>query len=118
MDNTRTDISAYHIATNPDLFETQKTNAFKFIVTGLDNLVDPITGNTIANATDVLKQSTFSFDPPSFTQQPITVRMDSAISQPITPFPPVWGRLLPPTARQMRSSQWAEALPEKKARRF
>lgn len=81
MDNTRTDISAYHIATNPDLFETQKTNAFKFIVTGLDNLVDPITGNPIANATDVLKQSTFSFDPPSFTQQPITVRMGNTVSK-------------------------------------
>ena len=81
MDNTRTDISAYHIATNPDLFETQKTNAFKFIVTGLDNLVDPITGNPIANATDILKQSAFSFDPPSFTQQPITVRMGNTVSK-------------------------------------
>lgn len=81
MDNTRTDISAYHIATNPDLYETQKTNAFKFIVTGLDNLIDPVTGNPITNATDILKQSAFSFDPPSFTQQPITVRMGNTVSK-------------------------------------
>lgn len=79
MDNTRTDISAYYIATNPDLVQSQTSNAFKFIVTGLDDLVDPITGNPITNATDILKESIFSFDPPSFTQQPITVRMGNTV---------------------------------------
>ena len=81
MDNTRTDISAYHIAANPDLFEVQKSNAFKFIITGLDNLVNPITGEVITNAADTLKQSVFSFDPPSFSQQPIEVRMGNTVSK-------------------------------------
>lgn len=79
MDNTRTDISAYHMAANPDLFETQKTNAFKFIVMGLDPLTDPVTGKLIPNAEDVLKQSAFSFNPPSFTQQPISVRVGNTV---------------------------------------
>lgn len=81
MDNTRTDISAYHIAANQNLFETQKTNAFKFIVTGLDPLTSPITGKIIPNASDVLKQSTFSFDPPSFSQAPIEVRIGNTVNK-------------------------------------
>ena len=75
MDRTRTDISAYHLAVQPDSFETQKSNAGKFIVMGLDNLVDPITGNLIPNASDILKQSIFSFEAPSFSQSPIEVRL-------------------------------------------
>lgn len=79
MDKTRTDISSYHMAANPDLFEPQKSNAFKFIVMGLDPLTDPVSGKIIPNAGDILKQSVFSFDPPSFTQQPIEVRMGNTV---------------------------------------
>ena len=74
MDNTRTDISAYHMAVNPDAFQPQTSNAFKFIVTDLDPLTDPITGNIIPNASDVLKQSVFSMEEPSFSQDTIGVR--------------------------------------------
>lgn len=81
MDNTRTDISAYHMAANPDSFETQKSNAFKLIVTGLDPLTSPITGRVIPNASDILKQSIFSFEAPSFTQQPIEVRMGNTVTK-------------------------------------
>ena len=81
MDTTRTDISAYHMAANPDLYETQKSNAFKFFVTGLDPLINPVTGEIIPNASDILKQSTFSFDPPSFSQDPITVRMGNTVNK-------------------------------------
>ena len=80
MDNTRTEISAYHLAArNPDLIETQKSNAFKLIVVGLDPLTNPITGEVIPNASDILKQSAFSFNPPSFSQAPITVRMGNTV---------------------------------------
>lgn len=79
MDNTRTDISAYHLAMNPDAYEPQKTNAFKFFVTNLDPLTDPVTGNVIPNAGDILKESVYSFDPPSFSQQPIEVRMGNTV---------------------------------------
>ncbi len=74
-DNTITDISAYHLAVMPDAYETQKSNAAKFIVMGLDNLTDPITGKLIPNASDILKQSIFSFEAPSFQQSPIEVRI-------------------------------------------
>ena len=74
-DLTRTDISAYHLAAMPDAMETQKSNAAKFIVMGLDNLVDPITGKVIPNASDILKQSIFSFEVPSFQQAPIEIRI-------------------------------------------
>lgn len=81
MDNTRTDISAFHMAVAPDAFETQKTNAFKFIVTDLDPLTDPITGQLIPNAADVLKESVISFEEPSFTQSPIEVRRGNLVSK-------------------------------------
>lgn len=81
MDTTRTDISAYHMAASPDLYEVQKSNAFKFFVTGLDPLVSPVTGEIIPNAADVLKQSTFSFEAPSFTQEPITVRLGNTVNK-------------------------------------
>ena len=75
IDKTRTEISAYHLAVAPDTFETQKSNAGKFIVMGLDNLTDPVTGKLIPNASDILKQSIFSFEAPSFSQQPLEVRL-------------------------------------------
>lgn len=79
MDNTRTDISAYHLVTNPDVYEPQKTNAFKFFVTDLDPLEDPTTGKIIPNAGDILKESVYAFDPPAFSQAPIEVRMGNTV---------------------------------------
>lgn len=75
IDRTRTSISAYHLAVAPDLSETQKSNAGKLIIMGLDNLTDPITGELIPNASDILKQSIYRFNVPSFQQQPIEVRL-------------------------------------------
>ena len=79
IDNTITEISSYHLAVQPDLGETQKTNAGKFIVMGLDNLTDPVTGKLIPNASDILKQSIFSFQVPSFSQQPIEIRTGNTV---------------------------------------
>ena len=79
IDKTRTDMSTYHLATSPDLGETQKTNAAKLIIMGLDNLVDPVTGNLIPNASDILKESAFQFKAPSFSQQPIEVRIGNTV---------------------------------------
>lgn len=79
IDKTRTDMSAYHLAANPDLGETQKSNAAKLIVMGLDDLVDPVTGKVIPNASDILKESAFQFKAPSFSQQPIEVRIGNTV---------------------------------------
>ena len=79
MDNTRTDIGTFHMASKPDLFETQKSNAFKFIVTDLDPLTDPITGKVIPNAADIIKESVASFEPPSFSQSPIELRRGNMV---------------------------------------
>ena len=79
MDNTRTDISAFSHLAQPDLYETQKSNAFKLVVTGLDPLTSPITGELIPNASDKLKNAVFSFTPPSFSQEPITVRVGNTV---------------------------------------
>lgn len=81
MDNTRTDISTYHMAADANAFEVQKSNAFKFIVTNLDPLISPVTGRVIPNAADILKQSVFSFDPPSFSQPAIEVRMGNMVNK-------------------------------------
>lgn len=79
MDNTRTDISVYNLVNKPDLFQPRQSNAFKFIVFGLDNLVNPRTGELIPNASDILKQSVFSGQVPSFNQQPIEVRIGNTV---------------------------------------
>lgn len=79
MDNTITDINAYHLATNPSLYEVQKTNAFKFIVTGLDNLTYVTTGERIENAAETLKYSITGIDLPTFEQQPIEVRRGNTV---------------------------------------
>ena len=79
MDNTRTDISAYHMAVNADAFQPQTSNAFKFIVTDLDPLTDPITNQLIPNASDIIKQSVFSMDEPSFSQETIGIRYGNTV---------------------------------------
>lgn len=79
MDNTRTDISVYNLVNKPDLFQPRQSNAFKFIVFGLDNLVNPRTGELIPNASDILKQSVFTGQVPSFNQQPIEVRIGNTV---------------------------------------
>jgi len=79
MDNLRTDISTYHLTANPTLYESQKTNAFKFLVTGLDNLVNVATGEPIVNAADALKWSIKTFTPPSYSQQPLEIRRGNTV---------------------------------------
>lgn len=79
MDNTRTDISVYNLVNKPDLFQPRQSNAFKFIVFGLDNLVNPRTGELIPNASDILKQSVFTGQVPSFNQQPIETRVGNTV---------------------------------------
>ena len=79
MENTMTDINAYHLNANPSLYEVQKTNAFKFIVTGLDNLVSVTTGEVIPDAADTLKWSVTGIDTPSITQSPLEVRRGNTV---------------------------------------
>lgn len=79
VEKTRTDMSAYHLGASPDVYEIQRSNGFKLIVTDLDPLTNPVTGELIPNASDILKQSVFSAEPPSFSQQPIEVRLGNTV---------------------------------------
>lgn len=79
MDNTRTDISVYDLVSRPDAFQHRQSNAFKFMVFGLENLVDPKTGEPIPNASDILKQATFTGQVPSFSQAPIEIRVGNTV---------------------------------------
>lgn len=79
MDNTITEISTKRMTANPSLYENQKTNAFQFIVIGLDNVVSPTTGELIPNAADIIKYSVTSADLPSFAQSPLEIRRGNTV---------------------------------------
>ena len=69
----------YHLASNPNLYEVQRTNNFEFVVTDIDNLVRAGalgTENqaTILNGQEVLRLSNVSSSVPHFEQNVISVR--------------------------------------------
>lgn len=77
-------ISAYHLADNPELYEIQRNNNFDFIVTDIDNIVrsdakDTDTNRTISNAQNVLHFSVVSSSLPMFTQEVITVNYGNSV---------------------------------------
>ena len=67
---------SYHLADNPSLYQPVRTNNYRFIVQGLDNLVR--VGNDesdiITNAQEVLDFSCIAFDAPHFEQSTIEVK--------------------------------------------
>lgn len=76
-------ISAYHLANNPEVFELQRNN-FDFIVTDIDNIVrsdakDTDTNRTISNAQNVLHFSVVSSSLPMFTQNIISVNYGNSV---------------------------------------
>lgn len=67
------DSGMIHLAMNPRNFEPQRENAFQFIVTDIDNIVNVSANvgdatNTIANAQEVLRYSLVSATVPTFSQ--------------------------------------------------
>ena len=69
---------AYHLASNPTLYEPQRSNNFELQVEGLENLRRINTGDldsnsTIQNSRDVINFSVVSVDVPAFSQDPIEV---------------------------------------------
>jgi len=68
----------YHLADNPREFQPVRKNNFRFILTGVDNLLkvgeNPEEDSSyIRGAQDVIDFSVVSFDPPHFTQEPLEV---------------------------------------------
>lgn len=77
-------ISAYHLADNPKLFEPQRSNNFDFIVTDIDNIIrsdarDTDTNKTIPNAQNILHFGVVSSSLPMFTQEVITVNYGNSV---------------------------------------
>lgn len=77
-------ISAYHLADNPELFEPQRSNNFDFIVTDIDNIIrsdarDTDTNKTIPNAQNILHFGVVSSSLPMFTQEVITVNYGNSV---------------------------------------
>ena len=76
----------YHMADNPNLYEPQRVNNFEFVVTDLDNLIQPGTavpvtpgveptgGRVIEQAQEVLRLSMISTFLPHFQQNPIEIK--------------------------------------------
>ena len=71
---------AYHLANAAnDLYEPMRTNAFRFIVTDIDNLVRADSDDVIKNAQELLEFSVVSFTVPTFTQEPIIIRRGNSV---------------------------------------
>ena len=71
---------AYHLANAAnDLYEPMRTNAFRFIVTDIDNLVRADSDDVIKNAQELLEFSVVSFTVPTFTQDVITIRRGNSV---------------------------------------
>jgi hypothetical protein len=73
------EFGTYHLADNPTVYQPVRQNNFRFIVSGLDNLLrvgeDPeSTTSYITNAQEVLDFSVVSFNPPHFSQGEIEVK--------------------------------------------
>ena len=84
VDVGATQIGAYHLADNPNLYEIQRDNNFEFIVTGVENLLrveadesdaDPY----ITNAQDILKFSVNKASIPMFQQDVITINRGNSV---------------------------------------
>lgn len=74
-----TTAGTYHLSNNPQAYQPVRTNNFRFLVQGLDNLLR-VGGNEdnkndyITNAQEVIEYSVISFDAPHFKQTPLEVR--------------------------------------------
>lgn len=73
-----TNFGTYHLADNPKSYQPIRTNNFRFLVQGLDNLLR-VAGDEnniddyITNGQEVIDFSVVSFSVPDFSQQPIDV---------------------------------------------
>jgi hypothetical protein len=79
-----TQIGSYHLADNPELYESQRDNNFEFIVTGIDNIlrVGAEPGDTspnIENASQTLRFSVVSSSVPMFSQEVLSIRRGNSI---------------------------------------
>ena len=77
-------ISAFHLATRPDLYEPQRENSFQFIITDIDGIVraghlDNDDEDRIANAQELMKFSVLSWSgSPTFSQEEIAVNLGNS----------------------------------------
>lgn len=73
-----TTAGTYHLANNPQAYQPVRTNNFRFLVQGLDNLLR-VGGNEdnkndyITNAQEVIEYSVISFDAPHFKQATLSI---------------------------------------------
>lgn len=76
--NKTTEFGTFHIADNPAAYQPIRNNNFRCLVYGLDDLlvVGGVEGDErdhIRNGQEVIDFSVVSFNPPSFSQNPIVV---------------------------------------------
>lgn len=69
----------YHLATNPDLYEVQRSNSFEFVVTGLTSLQNLAGTGEIANAQETLRLSVVKAPIPNFKQDVLELKRGNSI---------------------------------------
>lgn len=78
------DYGTYHLTDRPELYETQRNNAYEFLVTGIDNLIkagasEDDTDSVIVNGQQVLRYSVQQAFVPNFTQETITISRGNSV---------------------------------------
>jgi len=73
-----TEFGTWHLADNPKQYQPVRTNNFRFLVSGLDNLLRVAgdandAGDYITNSQEVLDFSVVRFDEPDFSQDKIDI---------------------------------------------
>lgn len=79
-----TPIGTYHMASNTNLYEIQRTNNFEFIVTDIDGIqkagmIGGESTGTIDNAQEVIRMAVSSSSVPFFSQNAIEVKRGNSI---------------------------------------
>ena len=77
-------IGAYHLADNPALYEPQRRNNFRFLITDIDGILRPgATGendtDSLVNAQKYIDMAVVSQTVPTFTQSVIEIRRGNSV---------------------------------------
>lgn len=79
-------VSARHLASNPTMFEPNRANVFRFVVTDFDNLLRvgadkdlATSADYIKNAQETLEWAVVSFTPPKYSINPIEIRRANSV---------------------------------------
>ena len=80
------EMGTYHLASNPNMFEIQRSNNFEFIITDIDGIMragmegtENANVRNISNAQEIVRLAVTRASVPHFTQNPIELRRGNSV---------------------------------------